>query len=73
MAMIVGHPVVALVKGKKAGLRSEEIRTALRLGRREVPRVLKAVAAVRRETSLELLHGRAHIDLLGPRRRVLRV
>ena len=34
--------VVALVKGKKAGLRSEEIRTALRLDRREVPRVLKA-------------------------------
>jgi len=33
--------VVALVKGKKTGLRSEEIREALRLDVREVPRVLK--------------------------------
>ena len=33
--------VVALVKGKKDGLRSEEIRKALKLDVREVPRVLK--------------------------------
>lgn len=33
--------VVALVKTKKAGLRSEEIREALKLDVREVPRVLK--------------------------------
>ena len=33
--------IVALVKGKKAGMRSEEIRKALRLDVREVPRVLK--------------------------------
>jgi len=33
--------VVALVKSKKDGLRSEEIRAALKLDRREVPRVLK--------------------------------
>jgi hypothetical protein len=33
--------VVALVKGKKTGLRSEEIRKALRLDVREVPRVLR--------------------------------
>jgi hypothetical protein len=33
--------VVALVKTKKTGLRSEEIRKALKLDRREVPRVLK--------------------------------
>jgi hypothetical protein len=33
--------VVALVKTKKAGLRSEEIRKALKLDVREVPRVLK--------------------------------
>ena len=34
--------VIALVKGKKAGMRAEEIRNALKLDRREVPRVLKA-------------------------------
>ncbi len=34
--------VVALVKGRKAGMRAEEIRTALKLDRREVPGVLKA-------------------------------
>jgi hypothetical protein len=33
--------IVALVKTKKAGLRSEEIRKALKLDVREVPRVLK--------------------------------
>jgi len=33
--------VVALVKAKKTGLRSEEIRRALKLDVREVPRVLK--------------------------------
>lgn len=33
--------VVALVKTKKSGLRSEEIRAALKLDKREVPRVLQ--------------------------------
>jgi hypothetical protein len=33
--------IVSLLKGKKAGLRSEEIRKALKLDVREVPRVLK--------------------------------
>ena len=33
--------IVSLVKGKKAGMRSEEIRKALKLDVREVPRVLK--------------------------------
>ncbi len=33
--------VVSLVKGKKAGMRSEEVRKALKLDVREVPRVLK--------------------------------
>ena len=33
--------IVALVKAKKTGLRSEEIRKALKLDVREVPRVLK--------------------------------
>jgi hypothetical protein len=33
--------VVSLLRGKKAGLRSEEIRKALKLDVREVPRVLK--------------------------------
>ena len=33
--------VVALVQGKKTGMRSEEIRKALKLDVREVPRVLK--------------------------------
>jgi hypothetical protein len=33
---------VALLKSKKAGLRSEQIRDALKLDRREMPRVLKA-------------------------------
>ena len=32
--------VVTLVKGKKAGLRSEQIRDALKLDKRELPRVL---------------------------------
>jgi hypothetical protein len=32
--------VVALVRGSKAGLRSEQIRAALKLDRRELPRVL---------------------------------
>ena len=34
--------VIALLKEKKAGMRAEEIRNALKLDRREVPRVLKA-------------------------------
>jgi hypothetical protein len=34
--------VVVLVKNSKGGLRSEQIRDALRLDRRELPRVLKA-------------------------------
>jgi hypothetical protein len=33
--------IQALLKGKKAGMRSEEIRKALKLDVREVPRVLK--------------------------------
>ena len=33
--------IVALLKGKKAGLRSEQIRAALKLDKREMPRVLK--------------------------------
>jgi Fic family protein len=33
--------IVTLLKGKKAGLRSEEIRKVLKLDVREVPRVLK--------------------------------
>jgi hypothetical protein len=33
--------IVSLLKGKKAGMRSEEIRKALKLDVREVPRVLK--------------------------------
>ncbi len=40
--------VVALVKTKKTGLRSEEIRKALKLDRREVPRVLKQGLASKR-------------------------
>ena len=32
--------IVALLKGKKAGLRSEQIRDALKLDKRELPRVL---------------------------------
>ena len=33
--------VVGLLKGKKSGLRAEQIRGALRLDRREMPRVLR--------------------------------
>jgi hypothetical protein len=33
--------IVSLLKGKKAGLRSEQIRAALKLDKREMPRVLK--------------------------------
>jgi hypothetical protein len=33
--------IVSLLKGKKAGLRSEQIRDALELDKREIPRVLK--------------------------------
>jgi hypothetical protein len=33
--------IVSLLKGKKAGLRSEQIRAALKLDKREIPRVLK--------------------------------
>ncbi len=33
--------VVALVKGKKAGLRAEQIRAALKMQSKEMPRVLK--------------------------------
>jgi hypothetical protein len=33
--------IVSLLKGKKAGLRSEQIRDALKLDRRELPRVLR--------------------------------
>jgi hypothetical protein len=32
--------IVALLRGKKAGLRSEQIRDALKLDKRELPRVL---------------------------------
>jgi hypothetical protein len=40
--------VVALVKKSKTGLRSEEIKKALGLDRREVPRILKTALAKRR-------------------------
>ena len=39
--------VVALLKGKKDGLRSEQIQKSLRLDRRELPRVLSAGLAKR--------------------------
>jgi Fic family protein len=40
--------IVTLLKGKKAGLRSEQIRAALKLDVREVPRVLKEGLAKKR-------------------------
>lgn len=40
--------VVALVKGKPAGLRSEQIRAALKLDKRELPRVLSEGLATKK-------------------------
>jgi hypothetical protein len=40
--------VVSLLKGKKDGLRAEQIRDALKLDRREVPRVLKEGLATKK-------------------------
>jgi hypothetical protein len=42
------HAVVALVKKSKTGLRSEEIKEALGLDVREVPRILKTAVANRK-------------------------
>jgi DNA invertase Pin-like site-specific DNA recombinase len=43
--------VVALVKKNKAGLRSEEIKKALGLDRREVPRILKTAVQAKKLTA----------------------